>query len=41
MMSRNCIKANVTIDNEKLEQVEEFKYLGQTATLNAKTERKI
>ena len=37
----NNTKANITIDNEELEQVEEFKYLGQTITSDAKTEKEI
>ena len=34
-------RANISIDNEELEQVEEFKYLGQTITADAKTEKEI
>ena len=34
-------RANISIDNEELEQVEEFKYLGQTVTADAKTEKEI
>ena len=34
-------KANVIVDNVALEQVKEFKYLGQTITAEAKTEREI
>ena len=37
----NNTKANITINNEELEQVEEFKYLGQTITADAKTEKEI
>ena len=37
----NNTKANVIVNNEELEQVEEFKYLGQTVTADAKTEREI
>ena len=36
----NNLKANITINNEELEQVEEFKYLGQTIAADAKTEKK-
>ena len=35
------MKANFTINNEELEQVEEFKYIGQTITADAKTEKEI
>ena len=42
VMSRNCAtKANIIINNEELEQVDEFKYLGQTVTSDAKTEKEI
>ena len=34
-------KANVIVDNVELEQVKEFKYLGQTITADAKTETEI
>ena len=34
-------RANISIDNEELEQVGEFKYLGQTITAGAKTEKEI
>ena len=37
----NNTKANITINNEELEQVEKFKYLGQTITSDAKTEKEI
>ena len=37
----NNTKANITINNEELEQVEEFKYLRQTITADAKTEKEI
>ena len=37
----NNTKANITINNEELEQVDEFKYLGQTITSDAKTEKEI
>ena len=37
----NGTRANISIDNEELEQVEEFKYLGQTITADAKTEKEI
>ena len=34
-------KANVIVDNVALEQVKEFKYLGQIITADAKTETEI
>ena len=42
VMSRdNNTKAKIIINSEELEQVEEFKYLGQTITADAKTENEI
>jgi len=41
-MSRNCAtKASIIIDNEELEQVDEFEYLGQIVILDAKTDKEI
>ena len=34
-------RANISIDNEELVQVVEFKYLGQKITADAKTEKEI
>ena len=37
----NNTKANIIINSEELEKVEDFKYLGQTITADAKTENEI